>query len=308
MSVTRNAAIAYVSSVRDIQELQHKDDQHTVPEWLIIARRQLQKVEDAWYEGKFNESLHRLAHVAACSIAAIEQNGQAPNPKGEEVDDAGKLLPMSTIPRVERFAADNFGDFEAMTGLAERLEERCAELSKHWVVDRAEIARLARRDSFDLQGINRVIVDQTKAIRAERDTHAAVAKNLHRVICEAAGYVHDEEEWRRDQASLANHVAALVTERNAVLKMWKACPGVTLTQAAKDMLEVATHAQKWAKENEADKARLDWLDLKKRESDFGEMKAVWDNADCYLREAIDAARASESSAEAFERFQKGEMP
>lgn len=80
MSVTRNAAIAYVSSVRDLQEIQHKDDRHTVPEWLIIARRQLQKVEDAWYEGQKSEAIHRLGHVAACAVAAIEQNGEAPDP------------------------------------------------------------------------------------------------------------------------------------------------------------------------------------------------------------------------------------
>jgi hypothetical protein len=39
MSVTRKAAIAYVDGIRDLQELQHKDDRHTVPEWLIITRR-----------------------------------------------------------------------------------------------------------------------------------------------------------------------------------------------------------------------------------------------------------------------------
>lgn len=79
MSVTRNAAIAYVSEIRDIQELQHKDDQHTVPEWLIIIRHQLQKVEDAWYYGKKSEAIHRLGHIAACSLAAIEQCGESPS-------------------------------------------------------------------------------------------------------------------------------------------------------------------------------------------------------------------------------------
>lgn len=81
MSVTRNAAIAYVSGIRDIQEINHKGDHHTVSEWLIITRRQLEKVENAWYEGKKTEAIHRLAHVAACSIAAIEQNGEAPRPE-----------------------------------------------------------------------------------------------------------------------------------------------------------------------------------------------------------------------------------
>lgn len=77
MSTTRKAAIAYVESVRDLQELKHTGDKHTVPEWLIITRRQLQKVEDAWHDGKPSEAIHRLAHVAACGVAAIEQNGQS---------------------------------------------------------------------------------------------------------------------------------------------------------------------------------------------------------------------------------------
>lgn len=80
MSVTRKAAITYVEGIRDLQEIKHKGDKHTVPEWLIITRRQLQKVEDAWHDGKPTEALHRLAHVAACSIAGIEQNGKSAFP------------------------------------------------------------------------------------------------------------------------------------------------------------------------------------------------------------------------------------
>lgn len=80
MSVTRNAVIAYVSKVRDLQELKHNSDPHTVAEWLIITRRQLQKVEDMWYDGRKAEAIHRMAHVAACAIAAIEQNGEGQTP------------------------------------------------------------------------------------------------------------------------------------------------------------------------------------------------------------------------------------
>lgn len=44
-----------------------------------------------------------------------------------------------------------------------------------------------------------------------------------------------------------------------------------------------------------DKARLDWLDTRKRESSFDDLQAVW-NDDCrYLREAIDAARSKETA-------------
>ncbi len=78
--ITRKTAVAYVESVRELQELKHTGHTHTVPEWLIITRRQLQKVEDAWHDGKPTEALHRFAHVAACGVAAVEQNGEAPTP------------------------------------------------------------------------------------------------------------------------------------------------------------------------------------------------------------------------------------
>jgi len=45
MSVTRNAAIAYVSGIRDIQEIKHKDDRHTVPEWIIITRSSYRRLK-----------------------------------------------------------------------------------------------------------------------------------------------------------------------------------------------------------------------------------------------------------------------
>jgi hypothetical protein len=34
-------------------------------------------------------------------------------------------------------------------------------------------------------------------------------KNFHRLLCERFGYVHDEEDWWRDQISLIEHIAAL---------------------------------------------------------------------------------------------------
>lgn len=85
MSVTRNAAVQYVTDICDLQKLKHGDDQHTVPEWITITSRQLQKAEDAWYIGRKTEALHRLAHVAACGVTAVEQNGEGP--KADEDHD-----------------------------------------------------------------------------------------------------------------------------------------------------------------------------------------------------------------------------
>jgi hypothetical protein len=74
--ITRAKAFEYVSALRDIQDIKHGGDKHTVPEWLIIMRRQLQKAEDAWYQGKQTLALHEVGEAAACGIAALEQNGE----------------------------------------------------------------------------------------------------------------------------------------------------------------------------------------------------------------------------------------
>jgi hypothetical protein len=49
--------------------------------------------------------------------------------------------------------------------------------------------------------------------RGDRDRWRDIAKNLHRVISEAAGYTHDEANWARDQASLAEWVRALGADK-----------------------------------------------------------------------------------------------
>lgn len=33
-------------------------------------------------------------------------------------------------------------------------------------------------------------------------------KNFHRLLCDRFGYVHDEADWKRDQLSLVEHIAA----------------------------------------------------------------------------------------------------
>lgn len=40
-------------------------------------------------------------------------------------------------------------------------------------------------------------------------------KNFHRLLCERFGYCHDEKDWRRDQVSLIEHIAALTAAVSA---------------------------------------------------------------------------------------------
>lgn len=73
--IPRHEAIFFVDNICNQQKAKHGDHHHDVPEWIIIMRRQLQKVEDAWYRGKKTEALHRIGHVAACGVTALQQNG-----------------------------------------------------------------------------------------------------------------------------------------------------------------------------------------------------------------------------------------
>lgn len=74
--VSQREAISYITAIRRVQDLEHPGHQHTIPEWLIIMRRQLQKAEDAWYAGDEGRAFDRVAHVAACGLAALEQTGE----------------------------------------------------------------------------------------------------------------------------------------------------------------------------------------------------------------------------------------
>lgn len=41
-------------------------------------------------------------------------------------------------------------------------------------------------------------------------------KNFHRLLCERFGYVHDEQDWRRDQLSLIEHIVASTAKASEV--------------------------------------------------------------------------------------------
>jgi len=56
---------------------------------------------------------------------------------------------------------------------------------------------------------------QLTALTRERDELKRGYKNLHRVICEAADYHHDETDWGRDEASLAEWIR----KRNASARL-----------------------------------------------------------------------------------------
>ncbi len=73
---TKGQALNYISEIRKIQDLQHGNEIHTLPEWLIIIRNQLQKVEDEWYSGRKSGALEKIAHIGACACACLEHNGE----------------------------------------------------------------------------------------------------------------------------------------------------------------------------------------------------------------------------------------
>lgn len=51
-------------------------------------------------------------------------------------------------------------------------------------------------------------IDQLKSELAQAKSEF---KNFHRMVCESAGYHHDEIDWKRDQASLVNHIESKLT-------------------------------------------------------------------------------------------------
>jgi hypothetical protein len=104
---TREQAIEYVSGIRTIQDLKHPDHTHTIPEWLLIIRRQLQKAEDAWYRGDSTEAFQRVGHVAACGLAAIEHNGH----HTPSVASAGSYNPVLPPTRPGRNSRNLINDY-----------------------------------------------------------------------------------------------------------------------------------------------------------------------------------------------------
>ncbi|HVM93422.1 MAG TPA: hypothetical protein VMT67_11455 [Terriglobales bacterium] len=53
------------------------------------------------------------------------------------------------------------------------------------------------------------LLTQAPTERTSDDSHRF--KNFHRLLCERFDYVHDEKDWRRDQISLIEHIAARST-------------------------------------------------------------------------------------------------
>ena len=76
--ITQQLALQAVAEVRKIQDLKHgKTATHTVPEWILILERQLQKAKDDWYgpnPRSDDNALDRIANIGACCVACLEQN------------------------------------------------------------------------------------------------------------------------------------------------------------------------------------------------------------------------------------------
>lgn len=52
------------------------------------------------------------------------------------------------------------------------------------------------------------MLDELDQLQAQLTQERESFKNFHRLICEASGYTHDNIDWKRDQASLAEHIRA----------------------------------------------------------------------------------------------------
>ena len=61
--------------------------------------------------------------------------------------------------------------------------------------------------TVDVKDLDKV-KDALEQLQAQLTQEREAFKNLHRLICEASGYTHDDIEWQRDQASLAEHIRA----------------------------------------------------------------------------------------------------
>lgn len=76
--ISQKEAVAAVLQIRQIQDVKHGTEHtHTVPEWILIIDRQLQKAKEEWYAvgpRPADRALERLAHIAACGICALEEN------------------------------------------------------------------------------------------------------------------------------------------------------------------------------------------------------------------------------------------
>jgi len=86
-------------------------------------------------------------------------------------------------------------------------------LAGNWV-RRAEVDTLLaeiERLKYDLQ-VQKGVVDMAyiphRHLVEQRDRADHEFKNFHRLLCERFGYGHDERDWRRDQLSLIEYIAA----------------------------------------------------------------------------------------------------
>lgn len=101
---------------------------------------------------------------------------------------------------------------EAGATIADRIDA----LERELVDAKDEVARLRRRDSFDLQGINRVVADQTAQLRKNNEALMAALKlvceqddrtGLSRMIRETDSDARpDSDEWYLGAIDHARHV------------------------------------------------------------------------------------------------------
>lgn len=74
----RNEIYKAIERERDYQDNKYgavHDRPHSVVEWLLIMRKELEEAENGWIHGTEESALEELLQVVAVGVAAMEQHG-----------------------------------------------------------------------------------------------------------------------------------------------------------------------------------------------------------------------------------------
>ena len=58
----------------EANQLKHQGDEHSIPEWLLIIERQLEKAKRGWYQNGVVPATEGVLNIAACSFEAMRQH------------------------------------------------------------------------------------------------------------------------------------------------------------------------------------------------------------------------------------------
>lgn len=146
-----------------------------------------------------NAEMQQRLLDAANKCAELQDKLQATEASAEEL---GRLVELSG--RVNRRLMTELNDALIKLDEMEKLRisnKKQIEILCEWSADYIEQLRQANKKIGALEDTKPIPAEQ-----AQNDTTAF--KNFHQQLCERFEYSHDDTDWRRDQASLIEHIAA----------------------------------------------------------------------------------------------------